>query len=126
MTSNEFAGLGGVSPARRRVRANEPAAVQQPAAVRQNDIFRKTTLDTIKLLGFAQIVLTLCAGAIPSPFRFLAFLPGLALLGTAIFQGTWLLVRSLHTHGAFASAPPSAETSTESRSPEVVSITRIA
>jgi hypothetical protein len=52
----------------------------------------RTTLDTIKLLGFAQGILIFCAGAIPSPFRLLAFLPAFALAGAAVFQVVWFAV----------------------------------
>lgn len=139
MTSNGFPGLGKIRLAKKTARTEEvvstrPQATAESLSAREGDLVRKTTRDTIRLLGFAQIVMVFCAGAIPSPVRFLAFLPGFALLGTAIFQGAWLVVRSFEPVvrppelPASSQQPPSAgEVYPEPRSVEqVVSISRIA
>lgn len=138
MTSNGFPGLRKIGLARRTASTEEAISTRpQPVeslAVREGDLIRKTTRDTIRLLGFAQLVMVFCAGAIPSPLRFLAFLPGFALVGAAIFQGAWLAVRSFEPVGhspelSTSSQQPlsAAETHAEPRSADqVVSISRIA
>jgi hypothetical protein len=70
----------------------DQSAQRLPAPV---DRTWRTTLNTIKLLGFTQVVFIFCAGAIPSPFRLLAFLPVFALAGAALFQAVWFLVDAL-------------------------------
>jgi hypothetical protein len=78
--------------ARGVLREEKLPASQQDENQRAADRTWKTTLDTIKLLGFAQVVLIFCAGAIPSPLRLLAFLPAFALAGASVFQAVWFAV----------------------------------
>jgi hypothetical protein len=49
----------------------------------------KTVLrDTVRLLAFSQLVLIFCAGAIPSPFKVIAFVPLFILAGAGAFWAT--------------------------------------
>ncbi len=90
-----------------------PAGLRPEPRRRVADRTWRTTLDTIKLLGFAQVILIFCAGAIPSPFRLLAFFPAFALAGAAVFQVVWFAVdaferreaRRVPEHAAVAAGP---------------------
>ena len=84
------------------------AGTEQPAQRPAAPVDRtwRTTLDTIKLLGFTQVVFIFCAGAIPSPFRLLAFLPAFALAGAALFQAVWFLVDALENRRSTAAERP--------------------
>lgn len=68
--------------------------------------------DTVRFLGFTQLVLIFCSGAIPNPFRILAFAPLLVLTGAGTF---WAVSRLVWL---FSNAAKPAPGATNERTPE--------
>ena len=89
--------------------------------------------DTTKLLLFAQAILFCAAGAIPDPFKLVAFLPLVAVSGAGMFwltaQGVGVLERRRTAKVQTPAAPqtaPAAPRAARASKKNVVRITKIA